>query len=183
MGALIIGIVIIFLLFTFSPKFRFWLDGGSKGLKDYKDITGEEASTIGNNKMVLDEQTKFNLVIKFAQQRMDGLGFNEDVSLIPPNQLMGLPECNIITIIESYYLLKKRGETHNKIIEIIDSHRSEFDVEPLILEKNLSIKDYIYARIEHELPLEAGFHIGENGFTIKHINNIYNSANRIYNLS
>jgi hypothetical protein len=80
-------------------------------------------------------------------------------------------------------LIKKRGETHNKIIEIIELQRSEFDVKPIILKNDLSLKDYIYARIEHELPLEAGFHVGENGFTIQHINNIYNSANKIYNLS
>jgi len=183
MGALIIGIIIVFLLFTFSPKLRFWLDGGKKGLKDYEDITGEEASTFGNNKMVLDEETKFNLVTKFSQQRMDSLGFNEDLSLMPQSQLLGLPECNIVTIIESYYLLKKRGETHNNIIEIIELQRSEFDVQPIVLKNDLSLKDYIYARIEHELPLEAGFHVGENGFTIQHINNIYNSANKIYNLS
>tara|TARA_B100000315_G_scaffold127345_1_gene117136 strand:+ start:280 stop:828 length:549 start_codon:yes stop_codon:yes gene_type:complete len=179
----LIGIIIVFILFAISPKLRIWLEGGSKGLKEYEEITGEKPNTLGGNKMEVSQDAKFKLVVKFAQERMNKLDFNEDLSLLSETQLLGLPECNIVTLVEIYYLLKKRGISHNDIINEMNEQRSSFDSNPTPLEANLSLKDFIYNRLEIELPQDAGFHIGENGFSIQHINNVIDSSANIYNLS
>jgi hypothetical protein len=96
--------------------------------------------------------------------------------------LEGLPESNIVTIVESYFSLKNQGLDESQIFEDIDEFRSSFDPypNPKSMPRNLNLKNYIYYRLEFELPNDSGFDIGENGFTRDFIERMVDECYHLY---
>ena len=130
---------------------------------------------------------KYNIIKKFVKQRMDYLGIEEDISSMDTYMLDGLPESNVVSIVESYYdssvqNLRNQGIDNELIFKSIDSHRSSFDPypNPKLFPVNPTLSEYIYYRLEFELPNDAGFSIGENGFTKRHIDNIIQESVAYY---
>ena len=102
---------------------------------------------------------KYNIIKKFVKQRMNFLGIEEDISSMDTYILDGLPESNVVSIIESYYdsavqNLRNQGIDSETIFKSIDAHRSSFDPypNPKPFPVNPTLSEYIYYRLEFELP-------------------------------
>ena len=136
-------------------------------------------------------QSKIELVKKFAKKRLEKLMSNNsefefqsvtsglsDIDNWDSSFLEGLPESTIITIVESYFEMKNRGINNSKIFENIELHRESFDPfpNPNPMPSSPNLKNYIYYRLEFELPIDAGFNIGENGITRDYIEQIIDEA-------
>ena len=125
---------------------------------------------------------KQNIVKRFAKERMNTLGIMEDVDSWDSMTIDGLPESNIVTIVESYCSMKNQGLDDYSIFQNIENHRSSFDPypNPKPLPTNPTLNDYIYFRLEFELPSDAGFNIGENGFTRDFIERVINESSKLF---
>ena len=79
--------------------------------------------------------------------------------------LEGLPESNIITMVDAYFSLKEQGFNDSAIFEEMNEFRSSYDPypNPNPMPSNLNLKKFIYYRLEFELPNDNGIEIGENG--------------------
>ena len=134
------------------------------------------------------QQSKFDIIKRFARERMEKLVFQgvisgmDDIDSWDTMMLDGLPESYIVTIVESYFVMKNQGMSDYLIFQNIDEHRSLFDPypnpKPIPSEPNL--KNYIYYRLEFELPNDTGFNIGENGFTRDFIERVVDESYRLY---
>jgi hypothetical protein len=114
------------------------------------------------------QNSKFKIIKYFAKERMEKMGINgSQIDSMDEGMLEGLPESTIFTIVESYIVMKNKGLDDSTIFNNIEDHRSSFDPfpNPAPLPINPNIKNYIYYRLEFELPTDAGFNIGENGVT------------------
>ena len=140
-------------------------------------------------------KSKYDIIKKFAKERMDKLkrensefAFQgaisgmDDINSWDTMTLEGLPESNIITIVEAYFSLKNQGLDESQIFEDIDEFRSSFDPypNPKSMPRNLNLKNYIYYRLEFELPNDSGFDIGENGFTRDFIERMVDECYHLY---
>tara|TARA_B100000003_G_C10656910_1_gene261382 strand:+ start:105 stop:530 length:426 start_codon:yes stop_codon:yes gene_type:complete len=114
------------------------------------------------------QNSKFKIIKYFAKERMEKMGINgSQIDSMDESILEGLPESTIFTIVETYIDMKNKGLDDHTIFNNIENHRSSFDPfpNPTPLPANLNIKNYIYYRMEFELPTDSGFNIGENGVT------------------
>ena len=149
------------------------------------------------SKMFSDNQpkSKFDIIKRFAKERMEKLKVSDssfafqsavsgmdDIDSWDTTMLDGLPESYIVTIVESYFVMKNQGLNDFTIFQNIELHRSSFDdyPNPKPFPSNPNLKNYIYYRLEFELPTEAGFSIGENGFTRDFIEKVVDESLKIY---
>ena len=140
-------------------------------------------------------KSKFDIIKRFAKERMEKLKTSDssfafqitvsgmdDIDSWDTTMLDGLPESYIVTIVESYFVMKNQGMSDHLIFQNIDEHRSLFDPspnpKPIPSEPNL--KNYIYYRLEFELPNDTGFNIGENGFTRDFIERVVDESFKLY---
>ena len=97
--------------------------------------------------------------------------------------LEGLPESNIVTIVEAYFILKNQGlDDDYTIFKNIEDYRSSFDPFPNsnLFPSNPNLKNYVYFRLEFDLPSNSGFNIDENGFTRVYIQKNIDESVRFY---
>ena len=140
-------------------------------------------------------KSKFDIIKRFAKERMEKLkaldssfAFQgaisgmDDIDSWDTMMLEGLPESNIVTIVESYFVMKNQGLDDFTIFQNIEDHRGSFDSypNPKPLPSNPNLKNYIYYRLEFELPNDAGFNIGENGFTRDFIERVVDYSIKLY---
>jgi hypothetical protein len=140
-------------------------------------------------------KSKFDIIKRFAKQRMEKLKKSDssfafqstvsgmdDIDSWDTMMLEGLPESNIVTIVESYCVGKSQGFDDYTIFQNIEKHRSSFDPypNPKSMPMNQNLNNYIYFRLEFELPSDAGFNIGENGFTRDFIERVINESFKLY---
>ena len=128
-------------------------------------------------------KSKLDLIKRFVKERALKLGISGvDVDSMPASYIEGLPEGTSVTIVESYFVMKNQGMNDNTIFQNIEMHRSSFDdyPNPAPFPSNPNLKNYIYYRLEFELPNEAGFSIGENGFTRDFIEQVVDESFRLY---
>jgi len=128
-------------------------------------------------------KSKLDIIKRFVNERAVKLGISGgDVDSMPTSYIEGLPEGTIVTIVESYFVMKNQGMSDHLIFKNIDEHRSLFDPspnpKPIPSEPNL--KNYIYYRLEFELPNDTGFNIGENGFTRDFIERVVDESFKLY---
>ena len=134
------------------------------------------------------QQSKFDIIKRFARERMEKLVFQgvisgmDDIDSWDTMMLDGLPESYIVTIVESYFVMKNQGMSDYLIFQNIDDHRSLFDpyTNPKPIPSEPNLKNYIYYRLEFELPNDTGFNIGENGFTRDFIERVVDESYRLY---
>ena len=128
-------------------------------------------------------KSKLDIIKRFVNERAAKLGISGgDVDSMPTSYIEGLPEGTIVTIVESYFVMKNQGLNDFTIFQNIELHRSSFDdyPNPKPFPSNPNLKNYIYYRLEFELPTEAGFSIGENGFTRDFIEKVVDESLKIY---
>tara|TARA_B100000315_G_C14110792_1_gene378060 strand:- start:37 stop:510 length:474 start_codon:yes stop_codon:yes gene_type:complete len=140
-------------------------------------------------------QSKFDIIKRFAKERMSKLKKSDssfafqstisgmdDMDSWDTMMLEGLPESNIVTIVEGYFIMKNQGLDDFSIFRNIEDHRSSFDSypNPNPMPSNCNLKSYIYFRLEFELPNDAGFNIGENGFTRDFIERVIDESIKLY---
>ena len=140
-------------------------------------------------------KSKFDIIKRFAKERMEKLKKSDssfafqstvsgmdDIDSWDTMMLEGLPESNIVTIVESYCVGKSQGFDDYTIFQNIENHRSSFDPypNPKSMPMNPNLNNYIYFRLEFELPCDAGFNIGENGFTRDFIERVINESFKLY---
>jgi hypothetical protein len=128
-------------------------------------------------------KSKLDIIKRFVNERAVKLGISGgDVDSMPTSYIEGLPEGTIVTIVESYFVMKNQGLNDFTIFQNIELHRSSFDdyPNPKPFPSNPNLKNYIYYRLEFELPTEAGFSIGENGFTRDFIEKVVDESLKIY---
>jgi len=114
------------------------------------------------------QNSKFKIIKYFAKERMGKMGFSgSEIDSMDKSMLEGFPESTIVTIVESYVKMKNQSLDDSTIFNNIENHRSSFDPypNPAPFPLNPNLKNYIYYRLEFELPTDAGFNIGENGVT------------------
>lgn len=74
-------------------------------------------------------------------------------------QLISTPEGSIVTIIETYALMKKQGASDQQIFDAIEAHRSSLGTGAM--PSPLTVESYTQYRIEVEcrnvMPLSSGF--------------------------
>ena len=141
------------------------------------------------------QKSKFDIIKYFAKERIEqmkkqdsGFAFQgaingmDDIDSWDTMTLEGLPESNIVTIVESYFSMKNQGLDDYTIFKNIENHRSSFDPYPNSnpFPSNPNLKNYIYFRLEFELQTDAGFNIGENGFTRDFIERVIDESVRLY---
>ena len=140
-------------------------------------------------------KSKFDIIKQFAKERMEKLKKTDssfafqstvsgmdDIDSWDTMMLEGLPESNIVTIVESYCVGKSQGFDDYTIFQNIENHRSSFDPypNPKSMPMNPNLNNYIYFRLEFELPSDAGFNIGENGFTRDFIERVINESSKLF---
>ena len=143
-------------------------------------------------------KSKFDIIKRFAKERMEkiksqdssfafqgSISGMDDIESWDTMMLEGLPESNIVTIVESYFVMKNQGLNDSTIFQNIEDHRSSFDPFPNPNQppSNPNLKNYIYFRLEFELPNDAGFNIGENGFTRDFIERVVDESVKLYSTS
>jgi|TARA_Y100000310_G_C20655596_1_gene801807 hypothetical protein len=143
-------------------------------------------------------KSKFDIIKRFAKERMDkiksqdssfafqgAISGMDDIDSWDTMMLEGLPESNIVTMVESYIAMKNQGLDDYTIFQNIEDHRSSFDPypNPKPVPSNPNLKNYIYFRLEFELPNDAGFNIGENGFTRDFIERVVDDSVKHYSSS
>ena len=141
------------------------------------------------------QKSKFDIIKRFAKERMEQMQTKDssfsfqaaisgmgDIDSWDTMTLEGLPESNIVTIVESYLSMKNQGLDDYAIFKNIENHRSSFDPYPNSnpFPSNPNLKNYIYFRLEFELQIDAGFNIGENGFTRDFIDRVIDESVRLY---
>ena len=89
-----------------------------------------------------------NLVIKRVQNDpiASMLG---DIDSLSETMLMGLPEATIVTIVETWAMLKKQGVSEEEILQRIEAHRASFG-DYGDLPKPLTLPSYIKYRLDLE---------------------------------
>lgn len=140
-------------------------------------------------------QSKYDLIKKFANERMNKLknensdfAFQavtsglDDINNWDVTMLEGLPESNVVTIVEGYVTYKNQGWDDSRIFNEIENIRKTFDIYPNLtpMPSNLNLMSYTFYRLKYELPNEVGFDIGENGFTRDFIDRIINASLKFY---
>ncbi|MDP7195676.1 MAG: hypothetical protein QF864_05740 [SAR202 cluster bacterium] len=128
-------------------------------------------------------KSKLDIIKRFVNERAVKLGISGgDVDSMPTSYIEGLPEGTIVTIVESYFVMKNQGLNDFTIFQNIELHRSSFDdyPNPKPFPSNPNLKNYIYYRLEFELPNDVGFNIGENGFTRDFIEKVVDESLKIY---
>jgi len=89
------------------------------------------------------------------------IGFNKSmVDSLTDFQLAGLPEATIVTIIETWDILSKKGVPEEEILERIEAHRSNFG-DSGNMPSPLTLSNYIKYRLElehgHSAPIREDF--------------------------
>lgn len=109
---------------------------------------------------------KNDLIRSLAKQRVRddpmaaAMGFNEHmVDSLGMMQLAGLPESTIITIVETFAMLKKHGASDQEIFQRIEAHRSSIGSGEM--PNPLNLESYIQYRVElehsHGSPISEEF--------------------------
>ena len=88
------------------------------------------------------------------------MGFDASmVDSLDPLQLISTPEGSIVTIVETYALMKKQGTSDQQIFDCIEAHRSAIGSGTMPSPPNL--ESYIQYRIavecRHVMPISSGF--------------------------
>ena len=128
-------------------------------------------------------KSKFDIIKRFAKERAKQIGSDPNhIDSLDTMMLEGLPESNIVTIVESYFIMKNQGLDDYTILKNIEDHRSSFDPYPNSnpFPSNPNLKNYVYFRLEFELPSDSGFNIEQNGFTREFIEKIIDESVRFY---
>ena len=140
-------------------------------------------------------ESKYDIIKRFAKIRMEKLKKTDsefafqakfsgmdDIDNWDNMMLEGLPESNIITMVDAYFSLKEQGFNDSAIFEEMNEFRSSYDPypNPKSMPMNPNLNNYIYFRLEFELPSDAGFNIGENGFTRDFIERIINESYKLF---
>jgi hypothetical protein len=110
--------------------------------------------------------SKNDLIRSLAKQRVrqdpsaSAMGFDERmVDSLGRLQLAGLPESPIVTIMETFAILKKRGVPEPEIFARIEAHRSSIGSGEI--PRPLSLESYIQYRIDlehsHGAPIPEKF--------------------------
>ncbi|MGI9250061.1 MAG: hypothetical protein ACR2PR_02535 [Pseudohongiellaceae bacterium] len=111
-----------------------------------------------DKKALIKELTKSRVRDDFMAAAM---GFDESmVDSLSGIQIMGLPESTIVTIVQTWATLRKRGVSDEEIIMRIERHRSRFK-DGGNLPSPLTLSSYIKHRVnlEHAIgaPIEDSF--------------------------
>ena len=69
-----------------------------------------------------------------------------NIDALSDTMLMGLPEATIVTIVETYFQLKKQGRSDTESLNEIESHRASFG-DSGILPSELTLSNYIKYRV------------------------------------
>ena len=140
-------------------------------------------------------KSKFDIIKRFAKERMEKLKTSDssfafqitvsgmdDIDSWDTMMLEGLPESNVVTIVEGYVTYKNQGWDDSRIFNEIENIRETFDIypNPTPMPSNLNLMSYTFYRLKYELPNEVGFDIGENGFTRDFIDRIINASLKFY---
>ena len=140
-------------------------------------------------------ESKYDIIKRFAKIRMEKLkktdsefafqaAFSgmDDIDNWDNMMLEGLPESNIITMVDAYFSLKEQGFNDSAIFEEMNEFRSSYDPypNPNPMPSDLNLKKFIYYRLEFELPNENGIEIGENGFTRDFIEKVFDETYNLY---
>ena len=140
-------------------------------------------------------KSKYDLIKKFANERMNKLknensdfAFQavtsglDDINNWDITMLEGLPESNVVTIVEGYVTYKNQGWDDSRIFNEIENIRKTFDIypNPTPMPSDLNLMSYTFYRLKYELPNEVGFDIGENGFTRDFIDRIISASLKFY---
>lgn len=121
-----------------------------------KKKMGIFSSLFGGNKKV----DKYALIRALAAKRakedpvMSAFGFEEEIWSMAKMQLLGLPEANIVGIVETYMALKRKGVDDFEIIRRIEAHRCNValgGVPGEALPEPLTLRSYIKYRVELEM--------------------------------
>lgn len=110
--------------------------------------------------------SKNDLIRALAKQRVrndpmaKAMGFNEHmIDSLGMIQLAGLPESTIVTIVETYAMLKKHSVPDQEIFERIEAHRSSIGSGEM--PRPLNLESYIHYRLDiehsHGAPISEKF--------------------------
>ena len=109
-----------------------------------------------------DSINKFDLIRHLATKRVQNdpiLSKSVDITTLPDNILIGLPEATIVTIVETYVQLKRQGLRDKEIFEAIENHRASLGIAGT-LPSQLNLPNYIKYRVR--LEHSHGRAIGDN---------------------
>ena len=106
---------------------------------------------------------KIELIRNLAKKRVQNdpiASMLGDIDNLSEVMLMGLPEATIVTIVETWAILRKQGMGEEEILKRIEAHRASFG-DHGDLPKPLTLKNYIKYRLNlehgHGAPISEKF--------------------------